>query len=146
MTRRLIGLLFGRINTLFTQAHANACYQPNATALFNRLLFKYFHDEGINYKLADFNFIGGFQAYWTELFALVKEKRSDEYGDRPNKAHFDLQADFKIRNNANPPFCLFKLTKDGYDDCMLLMAHYTCVDYCLRGATEVRIYCCNYFF
>ena len=81
--------------SLFTQEHVIACYQPNVTALFNRMLFKYFHDEGMIYKLADFNFIGGFQAYWTELFALVKEKRPDEYGERPNKAHFDPNSDFK---------------------------------------------------
>ena len=84
----------------------------------------------------DFNFVGGFQAYWTELFTLCKEHRPD-FGERPNKATFDPDADHKIRHNANPPFTPYELTKKGYDDCMLLFAHYTCVDYMLRGAIEV---------
>ena len=123
--------------TLFTKEHANACYQPNVSALFHRQLFKYFHDEGLMFSLAnDFNYKGGFQAYWTELFKLVKEKRQ-EFGELPNKAFFDPQADYKIRHNANPPYTPFELSRKGYDDCMDLMAHYTCVDFCLRGATEV---------
>ena len=132
---KLVGFLGGQKK--FTKEHAHACYQPNVTSLFHRQLFKYFHDEGILFSLAhDFNFVGGFQAYWTELFTLCKEHRPD-FGERPNKATFDPDADHKIRHNANPPFTPYELTKKGYDDCMLLFAHYTCVDYMLRGAIEV---------
>ena len=127
-------------NSLFSLEHANACYQPNVTSLYHRHLFKYFHDEGILFSLSsDFKFEGGFDAYWKKLFAFAKEKRPKEFGERPNKACFDVDADFKIRNQADPPFTPFELSKKGYDDCMLLMAHYTCVDYCLRGAKEVRL-------
>ena len=123
--------------SLFTIQHANSVYQPNVVALYHRHLFKYFHDQGIVYSLSsDFNFDGGFQAYWTSLFALCKEKRPSDFGERPNKAAFDVDADYKIRNTADPPFTPFALTKKGYDDCMLLMCHYTCVNYCLRGGTE----------
>ena len=122
----------------FTKEHAMACYQPNVTSLFHRHLFKYFHDEDIMFSQAkDFNFQGGFQAYWTELFTMVKHHRPD-FGELPNKACFDIAADFKIRNNAVPPYTPYELTKKGYEDCMELMAHYACVSYCLRGATEVR--------
>ena len=95
----------------FTKEHAQACYQPNVTSLFHRQLFKYFHDEGILFSLAhDFNFVGGFQAYWTELFTLCKEHRPD-FGERPNKATFDPDADHKIWHNANPPFTPYELKK-----------------------------------
>ena len=87
----------------------------------------------------DFNYPGGFQAYWSELFSLAKAKRPNDFGERPNKACFDSDADYKIRNLADPPFTPFELTKKGYDDCMMLMLHYTCVDWCLRDATEVRL-------
>ena len=127
--------------SLFTLEHANACYQPDVTSLFHRQLFKYFHDEGILFSLtSDFNYTGGFQAYWSELFALVKAKRPNDFGERPNKASYDIDGDFKIRNLADPPFTPYALNRKGYDDCMILMCHYTCVDWCLRGATEVR--CC----
>ena len=126
--------------SLFSKSHADALYQPNVTALFHRHLFKYFHDEGIIFSLSkDFNYPGGFQAYWSELFSLAKAKRPNDFGERPNKACFDADADYKIRNLADPPFTPFELTKKGYNDCMMLMSHYTCVDWCLRGATEVRI-------
>ena len=124
--------------SLFTVEHAKSCYQPNVTSLFHRHLFKYFHDEGILFSLSnDFNFTGGFQAYWVELFSLAKGKRPEEFGERPNKAQFDADADIKIWTTTNPPFTPFELIRKDYDDCMLLMAHYTCVDWCLRGANEV---------
>ena len=127
-------------NSLFSLEHADACYQPNVTSLYHRHLFKYFHDEGILFSLSnDFKFEGGFDAYWKKLFAFAKEKRPKEFGERPNKACFDVDSDYKIRNEADPPFTPFELNKKGYDDCMLLMAHYTCVDWCLRGAKEVRL-------
>ena len=127
-------------NALFTKEHANCCYQPNVTGLFHRHLFKYFHDQGIAYSLGcDFNFDGGFQSYWTELFKLCKEKRPDDFGERPNKAAFDVDADYKIRNTADPPFTPYQLTKKGYEDCLMLFCHYTCVNYCLRGGTEASI-------
>jgi len=87
----------------------------------------------------DFKFEGEFDAYWKKLFAFAKEKRPKEFGERPNKACFDVDADFKIWNQSDPTFTPFELNKKGYDDCMLLMAHYTCVDWCLRGAKEVRL-------
>ena len=68
---------------------------------------------------------------------MVKHHRPD-FGELPNKACFDIAADFKIRNNVCPPYSPYELTKKGYEDCMELMAHYACVSYCLRGATEVR--------
>ena len=124
-------------NRLFTKEHANCCYQPNVTSLYHRHLFKYFHDQGIVYSLSsDFNFDGGFQAYWTRLFTLCKEKRPDDFGERPHKASFDADADYKIRNTADPPFTPYELNKKGYEDCMILMCHYTCVNFCLRGGTE----------
>ena len=66
----------------------------------------------------------------------MKEKRPSDFGECPNKAAFDVDADYKIRNNADPPFTPYELTKKGYDYCMLLMCHYTCVNFCLRGGTE----------
>ena len=111
-------------SSLFTKAHGKACYQPNVTSLFHCQLFKYFHDKGILYSLAhDFNYKGGFQAYWTALWQLVKEKRPD-FGELPNKASFDPEADFKIQNNANPPYTPFEHTRKGYEDCMELFAHF----------------------
>ena len=82
---------------------------------------------------------GGFQAYWRQLFALCKSKRPKDFGEKPNKAEFDVDADYKIRNSADPPFKPFEISRKGYDDCMLLMAYYTCVNWCLRGATEVSL-------
>ena len=65
-------------SSLFTKAHAKACYQPNVTSLFHRQLFKYFHEEGILYSLVhDFNYKGSFQVYWIALWQLVKENRPD---------------------------------------------------------------------
>ena len=130
-------------NSLFTKRHADCCYQPNVTSLYHRHLFSYFHEQGIVYSLnKDFNFDGGFQAYWTKLFTLVKEKRPSDFGERPNKAAFDVDADYKIRNTADPPFTPYALTKKGYDDCMLLMCHYTCVNFCLCGGTEASTSLC----
>ena len=101
-------------DTLFTIEYANACYQPNVTSLYHQLLFKYFHDEGVLFSLSsDFNFEGGFQAYWKKLFEFAKEKRLSEFGERPNKACFDVDADVKIRKNADPPFTPYELTKKG---------------------------------
>ena len=126
--------------TLFSKEHADCLYQPNVTANYHRLLFKYFHDEGILFSCSrDFNYVGGFQAYWLKLFSLAKAKRPKDFGERPNKACFDVDGDYKIRNCADPPFTPYELSKKGYNDCMLLMCHYTCVDWCLRGATEVSV-------
>ena len=106
-------------------------------------LFKYFHDQWIVYSLnSDFNFDGGFQAYWTRLFMLRKEKHPDNFGERPIKASFDIDADYKIRNTVDPPFTPYELTKKGYEDCMILICHYTCVNYYLRGGTEASILYC----
>ena len=73
--------------------------------------------------------MGGFQAYQGELFSLAKEKRPEEFGERPNKAQFDNDANIKIWTNINSPFTPFELSRKCYDDCMILMAHYTCVDW-----------------
>lgn len=125
-------------NSLFSTAHAQECYQPNVTALYHRHLFKYFHDEGVMYSMStDFNQTGGFQAYWKEIFALCKSKRPADFGEKPLKACFDIDADYKIRNTADPPFTPFELTKKGYEDAMILFSHYMSVIWCLRGATEV---------
>ena len=130
--------LFWLDKVLFSKEHADYLYQPNVTTNFHRLLFKYFYNEGILFSFSKgFNYAGGFQAYRHNLFALVKAKWPRNFGERPDKACFDVGGDYKIRNLADPPFRPYKLTKKGYDDCMLLMCHYTCVDWCLYGATEV---------
>ena len=73
------------------------------------------------------------------MFLLAKGKWPTDFGERPNKTLFDIDGDLKTRNLADPPFTPFKLTKKGYDDCMMLMCHYICVVYCLRGATDVSM-------
>ena len=62
-----------------------------------------------------------------------------DFGERPNKATFDREADVKIRYNADPPFKPYELTKEGYNDCFMLFAHYLCVNWSLRGAMEVSV-------
>ena len=58
---------------LFTVEHVKSRYQPSVTSLFNRHLFKYFHDEGILFSQRnDLNFTWDFQAYWAELSSLAK--------------------------------------------------------------------------
>ena len=97
-------------NLLFTKEHADCLHQPNVTGLYHRQLFKYFHDEGILFSLAkDFNYEGGFQAYWRKLFSSAKACPKD-FGERPNKACFDVDADHKIQHLADPPYCPFELT------------------------------------
>ena len=109
------------------------------TSLFRRYLFQYFHDEDILFLLRnDFNFTRRFQTYWAELFSLAREKIPENFGERPNKAQFDSDTDIKIGTNANNLFHPSKLTRKGYDDRFLLIAHCTCVDWCFRGANEVN--------
>lgn len=69
-------------NSLFTKRHAYYYYQPNVASLYHRHVFSYFREQGIVYSLhKDFNFDGGFQAYWTRSFELVKEKRPGDFGE-----------------------------------------------------------------
>ena len=52
----------------FTALHTESLLEPNTTALFYRHLFAFFNANGLHFSMAkDFNYTGGFQAYWKEL-------------------------------------------------------------------------------
>ena len=126
----------------FTALHAESLLEPNTTALFYRHLFAFFNANGLNFSMAkDFNYTGGFQAYWKELWAKGKKIRHS-LGEKPLQATFDANADSKIRS-ASTPFRPFLQTRQGYDDCMLLFAFRIGVVFQLRGGVEVCIFLLN---
>ena len=84
-------------NSLFATQHAHKCYQPKVTVLLHRHLFKYLHNEGLMFSMSsDFNEKEEFQLYWWQFFSFYKEKRPADFGEKPLKACFDVDADYKI--------------------------------------------------
>ena len=60
-------------------------------------------------KISTFKVV--FKPYWTKLFTMVKLHLED-HGELPNKACFHIAADFKICNNAFPPYATILTFKE----------------------------------
>ena len=113
---------------------ANALYQPNTLQTFWKHIFSWFSRNGVVYKASkDFNGEGGFQAFYKNLYASCELLRMD-LGRKPMQASVDLSAEHKIRKFGN-----FKPMHD-YDDCMMLLMHYTLKNFQMRASKEVSFF------
>ena len=115
----------------------DALYQPTVTLQFYKHVFAYLSSHGVLYRnKGDFNGMGGFQAFWADLYSEAGLVRGD-LGREPMKAVVDHNAEWKIKKYGNyRPF-------EVYDDCVDLLVHY--VLKLMHGrATEVS-FCCLVF-
>lgn len=114
------------------QTQADAQYQPNVVAVTHRMIFSYFTEQSVIYGIADFKSAPGqFMAFWKYKFAEAAELRSD-FGKRPNRAAREVDEEFKIRNQADPPYFPFS----NVDDLLALVMHSVQSHWLYRGSEE----------
>jgi hypothetical protein len=133
------------LSSLSTEELAEAQYQPSTLSTMHKQLFADFNREGITIKLSNFKtFHGSFQAYWKGSFLATAQLRPD-YGRLPNQAPVDQDEDFKLRNNAKPPWDFTQ-----YNDLICVFVWQLLTTFMLRGCQEVRIFvavdCCVFEF
>lgn len=119
--------------SLILRKHDTKLYQPDTTDTHFKMLFSYFHRNGMTVNLSDFkSLLGSFYAYWKNLWA--KEALIDPtFGRLPNQARVDPYDEEKIRASNYKPYTV-------YDDLLELIVHVTLKGWALRSSLEVRIY------
>ena len=119
------------LDDVFTQQHADACYQPSSTESRLKELFSQFREQGIlySYKM-DFLYDGGYANFFKTLWNKCRNLRQD-FGSLLHASTFDPDAEQKIRKNGNYDF------RNNYNDCLELMIHNTLKLFQLRGGCEV---------
>jgi hypothetical protein len=108
-------------------------YQPNFVGVAFRNLFAVFAKKRVRFTLAEYeNMPGSFFALWKErmLFAL---QRRVEFARNPNRAYFDPDEDWKLRNQAVPEFDL----EGNFDDLMSVYYWALATCFMLRGTKDV---------
>ena len=111
-------------------------YQSTTISTTFRCLFSSFRKGQILIQYKDFK-----HGYGPGSFVALFNARMDnaaryrpEYGNRPNRCHFDPDEEFKLRNNAKPEFQIY----DNFDDLMLVYHFRIAKIFMLRAQKEVR--------
>jgi hypothetical protein len=108
-------------------------YQPNTLEKIHKQLFAEFRRNSIYIQQRDFKHYGAgsYKAYWKTRMAATVEQR-DDYGRLPNCSTYDVNEEWKLRNQASPPWDF-----TNFKDLMWLFTFRVMTDYMLRGAKEV---------
>jgi hypothetical protein len=116
--------------SLILRKHDTKLYQPDTTDTHFKMLFSYFHRNGLTMQLSDFQSLSGsFYAYWKTLWA--KEALLDPtFGRLPFQARVDPTDEHKIRASDYKPF-------EVYNDLLELLVHVVLKGWALRGSLEV---------
>lgn len=77
---------------------------------------------------------GSFDAIFKDRFNTAVQHRP-EYARRPNRAHFDKDEDYKVRNTAKPPWNVFGSFMDLINIYYMMMAK----TFMMRAKKEVRL-------
>ena len=98
-------------------------------------------ENGICFSRKDFKGKGGFLSYWKRKFAVCISL-DPLFGSKPNKRVMDPEAQFKLRNCADPPLDI----DNSYDDCRDVFIFSACTGYYLRcGDVSVVMFILFYF-
>lgn len=126
------------LDTARTQAEKDALYQyaPSTLSTMHKQLFSEFCRNGIAYSQQDFSTCkhGSYHAYWRNEMA-VTAKVLPNYGKLTHHSAYDPEEDFKLRNNAQPPWNF-----DDFNDLLLLFVWQVMTCFMLRDRHEVSYF------